>query len=109
MTSIVFDVANAAGGEPVNLDPAATSNKMVIDYRDSDVNVPDIAWTVNFLVGDGDDLMESGELAEITIDTSAQTLVANKAFTFEVKPSLGGTMVIARTTPAGLDTVIDLH
>ena len=109
VTSIVFDVANAAGGEPVNLDPAALSNKMVIDYRDSDVNVPDIAWTVNFLVGDGDDLMEAGELGEITIDTSAQALVANKAFTFEVKPSLGGTMVIARTTPAGLDTVIDLH
>jgi archaellin len=109
VTSIVFDVANAAGGEPVNLDPAALSNKMVIDYRDSDVNVPDIAWSVNFLVGDADNLMENGELAEITIDTSGQNLIANKAFTFEVKPALGGTMVIARTTPAGLDTVIDLH
>jgi flagellin FlaB len=109
VTSIVFDVANAAGGEPVNLDPAAVSNKMVIDYRDSDVNVADIAWTVNFLVGDTDNLLENGELGEITVDTSAQNLIANKAFTFEVKPSLGGTMVIARTTPAGLDTVVDLH
>ena len=35
VTSIVFDLANAAGGPPVNLDPAATSNKMVIDYRDA--------------------------------------------------------------------------
>jgi archaeal flagellin FlaB len=107
--SIVFDVANAAGGEPVNLDPAALSNKMVIAFRNSTVNVPDIPWTVTFLVGDGDDLMENGELAQITIDTSTQALGANQAFTFEVKPSLGGTMVIARTTPAGLDTVIDLH
>ena len=109
VTSIVFDVANAAGGEPVNLDPAALSNKMVIDYRDSEVNVADIAWSISFLVGDTDNLMENGELAQITIDTSGQNLIANKAFTFEVKPSLGGTMVIARTTPAGLDTVVDLH
>ena len=109
MSDLVFDVANAAGGEPVNLDPAATSNKMVIDYRDSDVNVANIVWSVNWVVGDADNLMENGELAEITIDTSGQNLIANKAFTFEVKPSLGGTMVIARTTPAGLDTVIDLH
>ena len=109
VTSIVFDVANAAGGEPVNLDPAAVSNRMVIAYRDATVNVPDIAWTVNFLVGDADNLMENGELGEITIDTSSQNLGANQAFVFEVKPSLGGTMVIARTTPAGLDTVVDLH
>jgi flagellin FlaB len=107
--TVVFDVANAAGGEPVNLDPAAVSNKMVIDYRDNTVNLPNIVWTVNWLVGDGDDLMEAGELAEITVDVSAQNLGANQAFTLEVKPPLGGTSVIARTTPAGLDAVIDLH
>jgi len=109
VTSLVFDVANAAGGEPVNLDPAATSNKMVIDYRDSSVNVTNITWTINYLVGDTDNLLENGELAEITIDVSAQNLAANQAFTLEVKPPLGGTMTIARTTPAGLDTVVDLH
>jgi flagellin FlaB len=106
---LVFDVANAAGGDPVNLDPAATSNKVVIDYRDSDTNDADMAWTIDWLVGDGDNLMEAGELAEITVDVSSETLAANQAFTLEVKPSLGGTMVIARTTPAGLDTVVDLH
>jgi len=106
---LVFDVANAAGGEPVNLDPLATSNKVVIDYRDAAANVPNMVWTVNWLVGDADDLMEAGELAEITIDVSAQALGANVPFVLEVKPPLGGTMVIARTTPAGLDTVVDLH
>ncbi len=109
VSDLVFDVANAAGGEPVNLDPAATSNKMVIDYRDSAANVANITWTITWLVGDADDLMEAGELAEITVDVTAQTLGANQAFTLEVKPPLGGTMAIARTTPAGLDTVVDLH
>ena len=107
--TLVFDIANAAGGEPVNLDPAAVSNKVVIDYRDNTVNVPNMTWTINWLVGDGDNLMEAGELGEITIDVTAQNVGANVAFALEVKPSLGGTMVIARTTPAGLDTVVDLH
>ena len=113
VTTLVFDMANAAGGEPVNMDPVALSNKVVIDYRDNTINQPNIVWTVNWLVGDGDNLMEAGELGEITIDLSAQTpavtLGANVAFVVEVKPSLGGTMVIARTTPAGLDPVVDLH
>jgi flagellin FlaB len=113
VTTLVFDMANAAGGEPVNMDPIALSNKVVIDYRDNTVNQPNIVWAVNWLVGDGDNLMEAGELGEITIDLSAQTpavtLGANIAFVIEVKPSLGGTMVIARTTPAGLDAVVDLH
>jgi flagellin FlaB len=109
VTTLVFDLANAAGGEPVNLDPAATANKVVIDYRDSDTNATNIAWTVNWLVGDGDNLMEAGELAELVIDVTAQDLGANMYFVLEVKPSLGGTMVIARTTPAGLDTVVDMH
>jgi archaeal flagellin FlaB len=108
--NLVFDVANAAGGEPVNLDPAALSNKMVIDYRDSTINVPNMIWAVDWLgIGDGDNLMEAGEVAQITIDLSAQNLGPNQPFTLEVKPPLGGTMVIARTTPAGLDTVVDLH
>jgi len=107
--TLVFDVANSAGGEPVNLDPAALSNKVVIDYRDNTVNATNIVWTVIWLVGDGDNLMEAGELGEITIDVSTQNLAANQAFALEVKPPLGGTMVIARTTPAGLDPVVDLH
>jgi flagellin FlaB len=109
VTTLVFDVANSAGGEPVNLDPAAVSNKVVIDYRDATVNATNVAWTVDWLVGDVDNLMEAGELAEITIDVTLQTLGANEPFALEVKPPLGGTMIIARTTPAGLDTVVDLH
>lgn len=109
VSTLVFDVANAAGGEPVNLDPAAASNKMVIDYRDNDTNQANIDWAPFWLVGDADNLMEAGELAQITIDVSAQSLGPNQAFALEVKPPLGGTMVIARTTPAGLDTVVDLH
>jgi flagellin FlaB len=107
--NIVFDLANAAGGEPVDLDPTATSNKMVVDYRDALVNDTNLTWTVNWLVGNSDNLLSEGELAEINLDVTAEALGPNQAFTVEVKPPLGGTMTIARTTPAGLDTVVDLH
>jgi flagellin FlaB len=108
--TLVFDVGNAAGGEPVNLDPLADSNKVVLDYRDADVNATNIDWGVDWLVrGDTDNLLEPGELAEITVDVTGQTLAANEPFALEVKPLLGGTMIIARITPAGLDTVVDLH
>jgi archaeal flagellin FlaB len=109
VSSIVFDLGNAAGGAPSNLDPAATSNKMVIDYRDANANDTNMAWTVDWLVGNDDNLLSQGELAEITLDVTSENLRANQAFTIEVKPPSGGTMVIARTTPAGLDTVVDLH
>ena len=109
VSSLVFDVANAAGGEPVNLDAAATSNKVVFDYRDATQNATNVVWAKVMIVGDADNLLEAGELAEITIDTSTYSLGANVPFTVEVKPPLGGTMVIARTTPAGLDTIVDLH
>ncbi len=113
VSSLVFDLANAAGGDPVNLDPSAASNKVVMAYRDNLVSNSDLTWSRVWLVGDGDNLLENGELAEITIDLTTQTpavvLGANAPFTLEVKPSLGGTMIIARTTPAGLDVVVDLH
>ena len=111
VSSLVFDVANAAGGQPVNLNPDATSNKMVIDYRDADTDDANLVWTVDWLVPSVgyDDLLSEGELAEINIDVSTENLGPNQAFTIEVKPPTGGTMVIARTTPAGLDTVVDLH
>jgi len=109
VTTLVFDVANAAGGEPVNVDPAATSNKVVIAYRDSEQSAQNVTWTRTWLVGDSDNLLEAGELAEININVASYDLGANEAFTLEVKPPVGGTMVFARTTPAGLVTVIDLH
>ena len=120
VNSLVFDLANAAGGEPVNLDPGASSNKMVIAYRSANVSIPSIPWEVSWLVPatpgpNQNNLLSEGELAEITVTLNetilgtGNSLGPNQAFTLEVKPPLGGTMTIARTTPAGLDKVVDLH
>ncbi|HZP57990.1 MAG TPA: archaellin/type IV pilin N-terminal domain-containing protein [Dehalococcoidia bacterium] len=115
ITALKFDVALAAGGDSVNLDPAATTNRTVISYIDSTASVSDVTYTVNDLVGNGDNLLQPGELFEVSIDTTqaamaAITIAENYTFTLEVKPPSGSYMVIQRTTPASItDTTIDLN
>jgi len=109
----VLYLGNAAGGDPVNLDPAATVNKTVMAYIDDTTSVPDLTYTVNWLVGDTDNLLEPGELAEVTIDFAAAgvTVGNNQTFTVEVRPPLGAYLVIQRTMPAGtsLESVVNLR
>jgi flagellin FlaB len=107
---IVFNLATAAGGSPVLVDPAATSNSVVINYIDEQDRVADTTYTVNEIQGDGDNLLENGELFEITVNPpAASTLVDNETFTLEVVPPQGGTLLVERTMPPEIDDVMDLH
>ena len=111
--SIEFAVANSAGGEPVPLDPAATANRTVIAYRDGAVVDDDVTYVVTWIVDDADDLLESGELAVISVDPAAMTvpptLAANERFTFEVQSPVGAVLDITRQLPASIDPVMQLH
>ena len=107
---VVFNVALAAGGFPIALDPAAYTNTVVINWIDAQDRVPDTTYTVTWILDDGEDLLEVGELAEITVNPPAgSTLVANETFTLEVVPPSGGTNLIERTMPPEIDEVMDLH
>jgi flagellin FlaB len=110
LDDIVFNLANAAGGFPVTVDPAATTNSVVVNYIDAQARVADTTYTVNEILGDGDDLLETGELFEITVNPPAgSTLVVNERFTLEVVPPAGGTLLIERTMPPEIDDIMDLH
>jgi len=107
---IVFNVALAAGGFPISLDPAAYTNTVVINWIDAQDRIADTSYTVNWILDDGDTLLEAGELAEITVNPPAgSTLVVNEIFTLEVVPPSGGTNLINRTMPPAIDDVMDLH
>ena len=107
---IVFNVALAAGGFPISLDPTAYTNTVVINWIDAQDRVADTGYTVNWILDDGDTLLEAGELAEITVAPPAgSTLVVNEIFTLEVVPPSGGTNLINRTMPPAIDDVMDLH
>jgi flagellin FlaB len=107
---IQFNVGLAAGGFPISLDPSAYTNSVVVNWIDAQDRVADVTYTVTWILDDGENLLEVGELAEITVNPPAgSTLAANEIFTLEVIPPSGGTNLINRTMPPEIDTVMDLH
>jgi len=131
---LTFTVSNALGGEPIDftaptadnatgLAASGSNNVVVISYIDQDQRVDDLYWTVTKLgKADSDDLLESNEKFQITIgasttgsgagnliDALTTDLGPNKEFTIEVKTPIGAVLNIERTTPAYIDSVINLH
>ena len=116
--SIIFTVGNVIGGEPIDLNDGsgAASKVVTIDYLDDTQFVTNLNWTVNWIVSnDGDDLLDSGELAQLTIPVTATTtlnatgLPVNTIFSLELKPPAGAGLSLQRTTPAYIDAVMDLQ
>jgi flagellin FlaB len=77
---IVFIVSNSLAGEPVDLtapyaaddsgtDPdVASGAATIISYADENQRMSDVAWSQTFIgTNNGDDLLEDGEKAEITV------------------------------------------
>ncbi|MEX2226079.1 MAG: archaellin/type IV pilin N-terminal domain-containing protein [Dehalococcoidia bacterium] len=114
ITDLSFGLTLAAGGDSVNLDQSDANNRTVIAYIDTAVTDNDLTYTTTEVVGDADELLEAGELAQIDIDLATAcptcTVGANEQFTLEVKPPSGSYLVISRTTPASIaETIINLN
>ena len=124
-TSLVMTLTNALGGEPVDVsepsdadgDGLADSDSrhtLVLTYNDDDQIAKDIYWTQAFIGdNDSDNLLESGEKAELTIKfnglASTTPVVKDVTFSVELRPEDGGVMVIERTMPDRIDTVMNLN
>ena len=111
---IQFAVSTAAGGDPIPLDPTATTNRTVIAYRDPVTVDNDVAFTIIPIIGDGDSLLEPGEVTVININAAtgispAPTLAANMRFTFEIQTPVGATIDLTRQMPTELAAVMQLH
>jgi flagellin FlaB len=107
---IVFDLGNVAGGNPVLVDPAADTGSIIINYADAQDRVPGIAYTVAEISGDGDNLLETDELFEITVrPPGGSRLAPNETFGLEIIPPQGAVLTITRTMPPVIDRVITLH
>jgi flagellin FlaB len=117
--TVQFSVATTAGGEAVPLDNAATNNRTVIAYRDAANVGDDVDYTPTEIVGDGDLLLEPGELFTVSIDVAdivtatgatAGTLFApNSRFSLEIQTPVGAVIDLTRSMPAQLDAVMQLH
>jgi archaellin len=114
VTDIAFAVASTASGESIPLDPAATNNRTVIAYRDGTSVDNDVTYTVTPIVGDGDNLLEPGELMVITVNRASgispvPAMPPNTRFTLEVQTPVGAVLDITRQLPTALDAVMQLH
>jgi len=123
VTELKFSLANALDGQPIDLTPPIdggngtadgnSTNVVVISYSSQTQRVDDLVWTKTAMgLDDGDDLLEAGELFEITVDLSGcgETVGTYHTFTIQVKPPVGSVLVIERTTPASLlDSYIILY
>ena len=125
ITSVAINVTNAVEGEPVDMTAPSDSDDngvadsdsthvMVITYTDKNQLVRDLYWTKVFLGdNDSDDLLETGERVELTIElkglADATPLVKDLDYNIEIKPAIGAVLVIQRRTPAVIDTVMNLN
>lgn len=111
ITTVEFDLTLAAGGDSVNLDPTAVTNRTVISYIDNNLVVNDIAYTATAITGNTNTLLEPGELIRIDINLlgAGATVGINQVFTLEVKPPTGSYMVLQRTAPAAFQPVNNLN
>ena len=106
---LAFQVGNAAAGEAIDM----SVGKLIVRYNDTDQKV-NLDTTGEFAAtqlgnGDGDALMERGEIFEISIPglvaLFATDLTTNRAFTIEVIPPKGAVLTIQRTTPLSMEVV----
>ena len=128
-----------ANGEAIDLTPAydydgsttvsdnGEMNKLQIAYSDTTVTVADAVWTVDWIGKHNDDyLLDANEQAVITVwlhsysssawadganppYLAANYLTTYEQFNLQIKPSAGAVLVIERTIPAVLDTLMNLH
>jgi flagellin FlaB len=132
---ISFVVSNVLGGESIDFTmPTASSdntgradttssNKVIINYIDSDQTVTDLFWTCTALgTTNGNALLETGEKFQITIGSATESegggnlldalvtdLTVNKTFTLEIVTNAGAVLTLERTTPPYIDTKMNLR
>ena len=110
INTIKFQVTNATQtGEAVNLSTSGI-NSAILTYSDTAQSENNLTWTATWLAGSGS-LLNRGETVEIAVTVSDLTtkLQTSKEFTIQLKPTVGATLRVNRTTPAELQTVIDMN
>ena len=123
--TIKFTVGNVLGGDPIDftiptdaggdgIADTGSSNVVVINYVDDDQAVDNLAWTITKLGNaDSDSLLETNERFEITLTNLVGALnpdlTVKKTFNLEVLTPGGATLNIERTTPAWIDSIVNLR
>ena len=124
-TSVLITLANALQGEPVDvsepgdsdangLSDTDSTHTLIVTYTDKNQVVRDVYWTNSFVgQNDSDDLLESGEKVELTVElkglSNSFPVVGDTRFDLEIRAESGGSIVVERTMPDLIDTVMNLN
>ena len=108
VTSIEFQISNAAAGEAIDMTPGNTIIKYSDKTQTLNLNSSTEFSASNIAAfGDTDSLLEIGELFQITLldltSNLATDLGTNTDFTIEMIPSGGAVLFIGRRTPVSLE------
>jgi archaeal flagellin FlaB len=131
---VTFIVSNVLHGETIDFTaPTAdnatgkaasgSNNRVVISYVDSNQQVDNLYWTATPLgKNDSDEMLDDNEKFQVTIgsttsgsgagnliDALGTDLGPNQKFSIVVRPPVGAVLTIERTTPAYIDTIMDLR
>ena len=129
--TISFKLGQAAGSDPVDLEPSRTlitysdANNQEIGVYASDGDRPytgadvrdaiddeddGVNWGNRWLLGAGE-TVDSGEIVEFTLDVlnMAAGIEANREFHIEVIPAQGAVIPVVRITPLELKPAMDLN
>ncbi len=109
-----FTLTNAMKGQAIDLTPndGNTTPVTILSYTDKNQHVNNLPWDVQFIGKDnGDNLLEQDEQAVIRVDLSglSPNPTTYDTFTIEVKPVTGASLILNRTFPARIDSVMNLH
>ena len=111
LDAIIFQVGLSSGsGQTVDF----SSSALVITYIDDNqtVNFPGTAWSATWLSGGSGPLLDPDERVEFNINLVGQlspVLATSTEFTIQVKPNVGATININRTTPPVLTKAVNLQ
>ena len=120
ISNITIYVKTAVGKRPIDMrnetltvayfDPYVHIDRLV---RKSDPSQTQVL--VEEVTGDGDNLLEFGELWKIVVNVKniyggidSVELQPNDSFKIEIKPSVGSILKVERTVPPSIDPVMDL-
>ena len=81
-----------------------------MSYMDSDTLTDDIInYThTNLGLADADNLLETGELVEFRVDVSGYGLTYDDEFSLSIIPPTGPKLVLMRTIPSRIQTLMEL-
>jgi archaeal flagellin FlaB len=119
LDKVYLTVATTMGGDQIDFtDTSNNTNLVTISYADDYQIYNSVNWTLTKInAGNGDNLLDKNELFLLTIDLGcvadgaalpAEQPGAYHKFNLEIKPPSGAVLVLERTIPARVNSIVSL-